>query len=196
MAEFVFLEITDRDLNYLFSGITEVITGQRPKTTAHLTLRGPYSGKVPRKTLQKCREILHHQVLLLEGVGIWHNPREHVVFLGVNNPALRRTWWKPDFPIKDYGFTPHLSLYRGTDSVLASKIETFFRREGMSLNCAEFRVSTHVTKQQMIFKKKVPRALVDTGRVRENILDRLQVVVRRHRQSTHSLPHQGSLPFL
>lgn len=180
MPEFVFLEISDRDLNYLFRGIHWILYRRAPDKATHLTIRGPYSGRVPSHTVDRCRKIMQHDVLTISGVGRFSNPSEEVVFLRVNSQNLRRVWWKPDYPIREHGFNPHISLYRGSDRSLAAKLETFFIHENLRLDCAEFKIATRVTRQLQIFDSRVPHALVQTGRVSSNLLDRLRVLVRRH----------------
>lgn len=195
MQRFLFLEITDRDINYLLSGIETEITGNRPERATHLTIRGPYKRKIDQKTIDWCKEEMKGAVLRIEGVGRFSNPAEEVVYFEVDSPAVRRIWWKPDFPIRDYDFNPHISIYRGGSTELADKIQRFFEHENIALNCAEFKLVTHVSKQVELFPRDVPRALVATGRVSVNLLDRLRQVVLRHSrvdESRHQQP-QGKL---
>lgn len=115
MPGFAFLEITDPDLNLLFAGISQAIYGRRPDRAPHLTSRGPYRGPVPRATLERAQKAMTGEVLVIGGGGRFSNPNEHVVFVSVESRALRRIWWKPDYSIRQYGFNPHISLYRGPD---------------------------------------------------------------------------------
>lgn len=184
MAAFVFLEITDRDINYLLLGIQEILYGSRPKRAAHLTIRGPYSRSVTQATLKSLSDRLKYDVLEIAGVGRFSNPLEEVVYVNVTSPNLRRVWWKPDYPIERFGFNPHISLYRGPDSDLATRVETFFKHENLRLLCAEFRIVAHVSRsaQLEIFEPQVPRALVATGRVSPNLLERLTVLALRQQR--------------
>lgn len=185
MSSFVFLELLDRDLNLFFHEISEVVTGKALKHPVHLTVRGPYSSGVPKRILETCRRRMEHDVLRICGVGRFRNPGEEVVFLRVESPNLRRVWYKPDYPIERFGFNPHISVYRGADSSLAESIYRFFQHENLELFCAEYQFVTRVTRQLRMFRTPVahfPFHLILNGRVSANFVDRLRVVVARHRR--------------
>lgn len=188
MSEFLFLEIADRDLNSLFGRMREILGDERQTKPMHLTVRGPYAHGVPSVAVERAEKIMSHDVLRIKDVDKFSNPTEEVVFLRVNSPNLRRIWWKPDFPIKKYGFNPHISLYRGQDQELARALLKFLQHENLDLKCAEFKFVTHVQKQMFLFKPRVPTTLVDTGRVRPNLLDRLQLVVNRYHRRVGDQP--------
>lgn len=116
---FVFLEITDPEIGPLLQRMQWILSGVEPRHPVHLTLRGPYRREVPPKVLQKLRTTLRGEVLHIGGVGRFTNRHEEVVFLDVDSPSLRTVWWKRDYPIKAHGYRPHISLYRGRDSVFA-----------------------------------------------------------------------------
>lgn len=187
MPAFVFLEITDRNLNFLFAAIAQAVYGERPAQPTHLTIRGPYAGRVPRGVVSQCRSKLEQDVLRIADVGRFNNTNEEVVFLRVDSPNLRRVWWKPDYPIGKFGFNPHISLYRGKDFALAEALELFFKHEGIELFCAEFRLVSAVTRQQEMLVPPVPVSLfpfhsVLDGKISENFLSRLDVVITRVRR--------------
>ena len=77
-------------------------------------------------------------VLEIGGLGHFSNPGEQVVYLTVDSPQLRRIWWKPDYPIGEFGFNPHISLYRGPDRALANRLLCFQPLAALKLLCAEF----------------------------------------------------------
>ena len=136
-----------------------------------------------------------NDVLVIGGVGRFSNPNEHVVFLSVSSPALRRIWWKRDYSIKKYGFTPHISLYRGDDEALATALERFFHWEKPQIYCAEFRIVSTVSKQGEMFPRDVPVARYPfhrmlRGNIQPNLLSRLEVAVSRakRRSSESALP--------
>lgn len=183
----MFLEITDPDVNLFFSEIARTIYGRRPVRAPHLTIRGPYRGTVPRATLEAAQTAMAHEVLVIGGVGRFANPNEHVVYLSVSSPAMRRIWWKRDYSIEKYGFTPHISLYRGSDDALATALERFLHWERPQIYCAEFRIVSTVSKQVEMFPGEVPIARYPfdrliRGNIRPNLLARLEVVVSRARR--------------
>lgn len=187
MPAFVFLELADRDLNFLFRGIYLAIAGALDNRPAHLTLRGPYAGAVPPGTVQRCREQMKNEVLTIGGVGRFENRSEHVVYLAVRSPRLRSVWWKPDYPIGTYGFNPHLTLYRGTSTALATAVERFFLHEDLKAHCAEYRIVSVLTKQEEMLMPRVPVTLYPfhehiDGKIRPNLLSRLEMTVNRARR--------------
>lgn len=187
MPAFVFLEITDRDLNFLFTGIAMTIYGRKPQQPTHLTIRGPYSHEVPEGVVTRCREVLKQDTLRIWDVGRFRNAEEEVIYLRVDSPNLRRVWWKPDYPISEFGFNPHISLYRGRDVTLADAVMQFFKHECIDVLCSEFRIVSAVTRQQEILVSPLPIALYPfhnklKGRVKRNMLSRLEVVVTRARR--------------
>lgn len=198
MPAFVFLEITDRNLNFLFSAIAQAVYGKGPGQPTHLTIRGPYAGRVPDGVVRHCRSVLAHDVLRIADVGRFRNASEEVVFLRVDSPNLRKIWWKPDYPISKFGFNPHISLYRGEDIALAEALELFFRHEGVELFCAEFRLVSAITRQQEMLVPPIPMSLLPfhsilNGKIRENLLSRLDVVITRvRRRSAQTISEHSS----
>lgn len=84
------------------------------KHPAHITVRGPYAQEVTMEPFNiQARQI----PIILDGIGRFTNPEQHVVFLACNAPQLKNIWWKPD-----YSFVPHLTLYNGTSQKEADEI--------------------------------------------------------------------------
>lgn len=84
------------------------------KHPAHITIRGPYTQEITIESFNtKARQI----PMILDGMGRFTNPEQHVVFLACNAPQLKNIWWKPD-----YSFVPHLTLYNGTSQDFADEI--------------------------------------------------------------------------
>jgi hypothetical protein len=199
MPAFVFLEITDRDLNFLFTGIALTIHGTRPIQPTHLTIRGPYSREVPHGIVARCRDILKHDTLRVWDVGRFSNVGEEVVYLRVDSPNLRKVWWKPDYPIGQFGFHPHISLYRGADADLAEALMRYFQHECIDVYCKEFRIVSAVTKQHEMLIPPVPMALYPfhdklDGRIKRNMLSRLEIVVTRARRKSEHKPVASEAP--
>ena len=140
---FVFLELTDPEVASLLRRMQWVLSGVEPRRPVHLTLRGPYRRKVPDGVIGDLRATLQGDVLRIGGVGQFRNRDEEVVFLHVDSPNLRKVWWKPSYPIKDYGYAPHISLYRGRDVRFARRVADFLKREALDLSCAEYELTVH-----------------------------------------------------
>ncbi|MCI0562446.1 MAG: 2'-5' RNA ligase family protein [Nitrososphaera sp.] len=185
---FIFLEITDPEINALIWAITEIVTGQRPTQPFHMTVRGPYEERICMSTLKECQEAMSHDVLKISRVGRFSNPGEETVYLRIDSPNLRKIWWKPDYPIEKFGFNPHISLYRGPDRQLADRIAAFLEKEDITLLCAEYRLVPHVTKQLDMFPLSVPitkqfLGLLNSRRIHTTFLMRLEHMVRDYKRS-------------
>ena len=138
---FVFLEITQPEIRALLWHMQWILSGTEPRHSVHVTLRGPYTGRIASKTVKKSSETLRNDTLRIGGVGRLRQPEE-VVFLRVDCPNLRKVWWKPDFPKKS-GYEPHISLYRGDDTAFADRVANYLVRESLELSCADFRLAVH-----------------------------------------------------
>ena len=186
---FIFLEITDPEINALIWAMTEIITGQAPRQPFHMTVRGPYDEPICMFTLKWCQDVMRYDVPKIGQVGRFRNPGEETVYLHVNSPNLRKIWWKREFSIGKFGFNPHISLYRGPDAQFADRIAAFLENEKITLLCAEYRFVPHVTKQLDLFPLKVPitkqfLGLLNSGRIHITFLMRLERMVREYRRST------------
>lgn len=151
MSAFIILEITDPQINALFSAIWKITSGNDKPKRAHVTLRGPYKDIVPEEQILQCKKLMMYDVLRISGVGIFTNEDEYVVFIKVNSPNLRETWWKPDYPINEYGFEPHISLYRGPNKKLANLLFEIFKNENLDLKCAEHRIIVNKIHEMDLF---------------------------------------------
>lgn len=140
---FVFLEITDPEIGSLLQCMQWILSGVEPRRPVHLTLRGPYRQKVPPRVLKNLQAAMQGDVLRVGDVGRFTNQDEEVVFLRVDSPNLRKVWWKASYPIRDYGYAPHISLYRGGDARFARRVADFLERESLNLSCAEYELTVH-----------------------------------------------------
>lgn len=183
---FIFLEILDPEINALLSEISKIVLDKKPERAPHLTVRGPYSEGIPVSTLAWCRKIMKHDVLKIGEVGRFSNSSEEVVYLNVDSPNLKEIWWKPKYSMKKHGFHPHLSVYRGTDSLFADKLANLLEKERINLLCAEFCFVSHLRKQLGLFPRDVPmsehfRRLVISGRVSSNFIKKLEQMVKNYK---------------
>jgi hypothetical protein len=95
-------------------------------------------------------------------------------------------WWKPDYPIERFGFEPHISVYRGGDAAFADAIAEFLERQRITLNCAEYRLVWHDTRQPNLFAPSDVAVgdmilLMEATRVDPEVLDRLSTFVDDYR---------------
>jgi len=175
---FLFLEITNSEIINLITGVRAVATGRTSVGGVHVTIRGPYNREIPRKQIEQYDRQLKGHPLLLEGIGRFEVQGRHVVYMEVQHPGLRKIWWKPDFPVHEYGFNPHVTLYEGGNIDVADRLERFMKREGLKLLTWDFRVTAYVSDHRDFFKSPRDTAelfleLVNRGLVRADILARL-----------------------
>lgn len=186
--KFLFLEILDPEINGLLSGLRKEFAEGISESSIHITVRGPYSRLIRDEEIDKCRRILDNEPILLHGIGIFDNPEEYVVYMRVLGERLSKIWWKPDFPKSKHGFNPHISLYRGTDGILANKIEDFLKKESLKLLCMNYRLTPYTSKQTEMFPfERAPAEhlflrLSNLRLVRPDIVQRASNLVRAHRR--------------
>jgi 2'-5' RNA ligase len=182
---FVFLEITDPEIITLISGIREIAMGAQPRGNVHITIRGPYDREIPPSQLERYQRTLRSDPILLQGVDSFQDEGRQVVYMKVNHPKLRRMWWKPDFPVRTFGFNPHITLYEGTDAARAQGLIAFLVQEKLKLVTWDFAVTLHVTDHKDLFGTKrqgdaLFLKLVNRGLVRPDILARLSRALDPH----------------
>jgi len=178
---FLFLQLLDPEVNTLLLTINEIVAGVMPNTLPHLTVRGPYDAPVPKKIIKFCQDTLKYDVLKICSIGRFSNEDEEVVYFKIDSPNLRSIWYKPTFTIGEYGYNPHISIYRGKDEKWADILTNFFECENLELLCAEFRFVPYITKQlpllqsEMIAANHISR-LLGSGRVSDSFLSRLKAL--------------------
>jgi hypothetical protein len=186
-ATFLLLELLDPTVNAFLWTIREVLAGEKKvRTPIHITVRGPYEGDVPRSALASARDALQHDVLRIAGVGRFSNQEDQVVFFRVDSPNLRSVWWKPSFPIEQFGFAPHISVYRGNDAEFADRVQMFLEDEHVELFCAEHRLVWYESGQPNLLSPLIPSVgdlddLTRSERVDFALLDRLRDTVESYR---------------
>ena len=180
---FVFIEFKDAEVNGLITGIREVVGTKAGQSNIHLTIRGPYSVPVSAARLKSYQRLLEPHPVLLDGFGLFHSSNKTVVYMKAQHPMLRRIWWKPDFPIRKYGFNPHITLYEGDDRGRAEHLKAFLEKEGLKLLVSKFQVTGYVSDHTDLFPSNqspdepfLNLSLV--GLVRPDILNRLKRAIR------------------
>lgn len=185
-ARFLFLELLDPEINVLLAGLRKVFGNGNASSHVHVTIRGPYSGEIPKGTIEKYEIIVRHHPIVIHGIDTFRNEGENVVFIRVHHESLRKVWWKRDFPIRDFGYNPHISLHKTPDPEFAKTIKDFLEGENINLSCNDFRLAP-CSKQGVFPFLSIPRAgdfptLSGHGLVRPDILQRAADVVAGYRK--------------
>ncbi|MFC1748891.1 hypothetical protein ACFL2V_08785 [Pseudomonadota bacterium] len=128
-----------------------------------------------------------YDVLKIGNIGLFSNPKEEVVFFNVDSPHLREVWWKPDYPIKHYGYNPHISIYRGSNKKLAAALKDFIYNDDFELLCSEFEITTYLTRQlQLLPSEEVESKqflrLLSSGKVSPTFLSRLNQEIKKFKE--------------
>lgn len=188
LRQFLFLEFLDPEINGLLCGLRAVFSDEERHTNIHITIRGPYGKGIPVEEIEKYSALLDDEPLLIHGIGMFENQGNYVVYIRVPNKRLEKIWWKPDYPTQIYGFNPHISLYIGSDRLLAEKIQVFLKKEDLKLLCRDFRLTRFTSRQKEMFpfdplpiEHNLTR-LSNRRLVKPGIVKRAELVVSAHRR--------------
>lgn len=180
---FVFLEIRDPELNALIGWLREAAMGTPSRHNVHITIRGPYSSEIPEAQIARYQQVLRSDPIVFEGVGAFTAGERRVVYIKVQHPKLRQVWWKPDFPIKKFGFNPHITIFEGSDAHRAQTVLDFLQKERLQLLTWDFEVTSRVSDHRDMFGEAVRKAepflkLVNRGLVRADVINRFERTLR------------------
>ena len=150
---FVFLEICDADISELLNNLRSVFNQKEFKSNVHVTLRGPYSKPVNEKYLDDWYHKISANTILIANPGMFENEEESFVYLGVSmankSKNLSRITRKFNFPKNKFDFNPHITLYAGSNKILAHKIYEFLRKEKIEFVCNSFELSVYASNPQL-----------------------------------------------
>ena len=189
---FIFLEFLDPEINTLLSGLKHEFGNSEAGNDIHITIRGPYYRRISREDIAKYEHIVRDDPILIHGVDIFQNHKENVVYIRVRSDSLKKIWWKPDFPVKEFGFNPHITLHKTCDIEFARTISDFLKEEDIKLICRDFRLVPFASKQGDFFpldpepRDRHFRELSNRGLVHPDILHRAANVVEEYRKRTYS----------
>lgn len=156
---FVFLEILDPPAVSLLSSLRTIFKGRDSSSSIHVTVRGPYKKSPKPEKLEQIWSSIQGEGLLINGIGKFEFPDRHVVYIRSNSPSIRKIWWKRDFPIVNFGFNPHITLFEGAP-LAAAKIEKFLRQERIELFCRQLSLSLYTRTVEDLTTKSVSRSLL------------------------------------
>ena len=186
MSNFLFLEITDPEVYALINGLRIIFGQKKSSSNLHITVRGPYNKKIPKKSIGTFNKRMSGDQLLIHSAGMFNNDDIFVVYMKMESDNLKNIWWKPDYPISEYGFNPHISLYVGSDKVLANAIFEFLKIENIKLLTSQFKLTEYVSKQaEMFVDEEIPTTkhfleLSNRRLVKPDILQRATNLMRQH----------------
>ena len=196
---FIFLQFLDAEINTFLSGLRREFGNSKTESSIHVTVRGPYSGRISGKIIAKYEDIIRHDPIRIRGIDIFQNQTGNVVYIRVHSDSLKKIWWKPDFPVKKFGFNPHITLHETPDIEFARTISDFLKKENIELICHEFRLIPFVSKQGEFFpfdpslRDRRFGELSGRPHVRPDILHRAATVVEEYRSrcASNDVSHVG-----
>ena len=149
---FLFIELLDPEINALIHGLRSAFGYAERNDNIHVTVRGPYDSVIDQEHIDKISNTLGDEPLLIQSAGVFSNKNESTVYIKISNERLKKIWWKPDYPIKKYGFNPHISLYRGKNHYLAECAYNFLKEENINVLCRDYILTPYVQKQIDMFE--------------------------------------------
>lgn len=189
-VRFILLELTDPELSGLLLGLRIIFTGKKEQlSNIHLTIRGPYNRKVPQNLLERWEQIIANDVLEIRNVGMFASLDGYVIYLGVHAKNLEKIWHKPDYPIKKFGFNPHITLYSGRDLGHAKRILEFLNNEKLDFKTNKFQLVEYVSGQRGLIRHHVDTKdeqfpnLIAANKITPGIIQRAKRAVRKFQPS-------------
>ncbi|MBI5075749.1 MAG: hypothetical protein HZB62_11380 [Nitrospirae bacterium] len=188
---FVFLELLDIDVNAILNGLRNAFNEKKSSSNIHITVRGPYSHKIKPGDLDRYELLLQQYAPLFIGnVGIFNNHGEYIVYVKVVSEGLRKLWWKPDYPISQYGFNPHITIYKGQNKEFARRVFDFLKIEDLTLLCRKFHLTTYTSNKTPLFQDDVVIEDEDVSFLSQSDVDH-----ERIENNFINLPFRGKVRF-
>lgn len=177
----LFIVLRDKRINSLLNSLRTVFNDKKSNSDIHITVRGPFRSKVKAETIDKLKEIMKYDVILIKGAGYFSNNDEYVVYLKIDSPNLEKIWKKSDYPKYIHGFNPHITLYRGNNEVKAKSIYEFLVDEEVELLCEDFEFKSYDLNQRAIRDDLSADAGFDVleavGSVKEGVIARAKRLI-------------------
>lgn len=170
LSSFLFLEILDRPAVQMLNDLRAILKRKPSRSGIHITVRGPYKTPPSERILEDLWHTIAGERLLLNGIGKFEFPDRHIVYLRSHSRAIRRIWWKRDYPIIRYGFNPHISLFEGSPKQ-AEAVEAFLKGEGIELFCTRLALTLYQTSADDLFREPIRKELFSTGDSETKLLD-------------------------
>ena len=159
------------------------------KNELHITIQGPVKEYPDKDRLLNIKNIMKYrnERLLISGIGFFKNENKQVVYLKVQGEWLKNYWYKPDYPIKEFGFNPHITLYEGVDEIKANLIFKFLSKEKIDLIVEDTEVSVKSLKQKDLFVLETEPALNNNvrGVLPSELLNRAENLIKEYNKKIY-----------
>lgn len=124
----------------------KVLADENQRTEAHITIRGPYSKRLPNTKLIHYSEFIHDQKVKITKVDRFFSDSQNTIYLSCEdtNHALKSIWKK--FTYNE--FKPHITLYDGMDRDFALKLFNILNSKFTPFDCKLSNLETLQPKNQ------------------------------------------------
>ena len=110
----------------LYINAIRVIAEENQRTQVHITMRGPYKKKLPKKKIEELSTIIKGEKILVIDVGNFFDSNQNTVFFTCAETSnLRKVWKKTTYT----DFNPHLTIYDGDDNIYARRIYSLLKEQ-------------------------------------------------------------------
>ena len=142
------LNIRNKEIDSLFNELRSDYHNSIP-SFPHITIRGPRQ-KFNESTIEKVEKVIQTISIEVVGLDIMEYKNLYFCVFKVNSPELKDIWDKPDFPIRKFGFKPHITLYKGNKKIakkIKNKIESEKRYKDLIFNSKDIEVKKSIIGQ-------------------------------------------------
>lgn len=150
-SNFVFVVFNDPIVVGTINFLASVMSGRYANLSPHLTIQGPFLEKVSGESIRGIKKRLEGDTFFIGNPGIFETRQGAVLFLKATSEHLPSVWNKPDYPVRSFGFNPHITIYEGLDISRARRARDFLGKNRIELLCRDFDVVQYVPKQQDMF---------------------------------------------
>lgn len=140
--------IKNYEINKIFYDLKNIFGPDSIPKKPHITIRGPQKS-FSKKISEEVSDLLKSPEFEITvcGTDKFIVEGNYYVFLKVvDTPDLKSVWRKPDYPIKRFGYKPHITIYWG-DKNTAEKIEKEYSNFKIKIKQSELSGYTKNLKQ-------------------------------------------------
>lgn len=156
------LNIMDNDIQKIIKKTCNKFNINKPIILPHITLRGPFFYKNKKPSISIINKINlfikkikdDNEILKVDGIDIFKNNDIYIIYLKVvPSKLLRELTFKKHFPIKKYGFHPHITILSTKDELIAFSVKKYLNSKKIKLNCTnvEWQIHTLKSSEKNIF---------------------------------------------
>lgn len=139
MRKVILLNITDVNVSDFIQKLQRLLSNKKSNSLPHITLRGPYKNNPSPDIKTKVQNFVKNiHSAQIDGVGMFANDGEFFVYLKVFIHDLEAISWKKDYPIKEYGFNPHITICKTKDGQYAKELFDFLSDLNIKIEIKNF----------------------------------------------------------